>query len=73
MTALLALFLQHLPDLFQAAKSIPVVLDYIKKTRATFQETGEWSAEAESAFTNELEDLKTNPPDWWKPEHAEVP
>lgn len=68
MGALLPLFIQYLPQLFAAAKEIPTVMEYIHKTKATFEEKGEWSAEAENAFTQELESLKSNPPDWWKPE-----
>jgi hypothetical protein len=68
MPALLPLFIQVMPELFKLAKDVPVVLDYIHKSKETFQAEGEWSPEAEAVFTKELEDLKANPPDWWKPE-----
>lgn len=67
MTALLPLFIQVLPELFKVAKDVPIVFDFIKKTRQTFQQQNEWTPEAEAVFTKELEDLKgPNKPDWWK-------
>lgn len=68
MTAL-PLFIQVMPELFKLAKDVPLVLDYIRKSKEVFQQEGEWSPEAEAAFTKELQDLKDNPPDWWKPEN----
>ena len=64
-----AIILQFLPYLFEAAKSVPQILDYIRKTRQTLQATGEWSQETEDAFTAELDALEANPPPWWKPEN----
>jgi hypothetical protein len=63
-----ALLLTFLPYLFQAAKAVPQVMDYIHKTREHLQQTGEWTQEMEDSFTKELQDLQSNPPDWWKPE-----
>jgi hypothetical protein len=68
MSTLLPLFIQVMPELFKLAKDVPVVLDYVKKSKEVFQQEGEWTPEAEDTFTKELEDLKANPPDWWKPE-----
>ena len=67
---MVAIILQFLPFLFQAAKDIPEIMDYINKVRASLQQSGEWSQAAEDAYTKELQDLKDNPPDWWKPEGA---
>lgn len=66
----IALFLQFLPYLFQAAAAVPQVWDYIQKTKEHFQQKGEWDQTAEDAFTKELDDLKANPPPWWTPETA---
>ncbi len=63
-----ALLLQFLPYLFQAAQSIPEIWDFIQRTRANLQQKEEWSQELEDAYTKELQDLKDNPPAWWKPE-----
>lgn len=63
-----AIILSFLPYLFQAAKAVPQIVDFIQKTRTNLQQTGEWSQEAEDIFTKELQDLKDNPPDYAKPE-----
>lgn len=64
----LALFATFLPYLFQAAAAVPQIWDFIQKARVDFQQKGEWTQEVEDAFTAELAALKSNPPDWWKPE-----
>lgn len=63
-----AILLQFLPYLFQAAQAIPQVWDFIQKTRENLKAKGEWTQEQEDAFNQELQNLKDNPPDWWKPE-----
>lgn len=56
----MATFLVFLPYLFQAAQSVPKILEYINKMKANYQARGEWTPEADAAFTAELEN--------WKPE-----
>ncbi len=63
-----ALLLQFLPYLFQAAQSVPEILDFINRTRANLQQKDQWSQQLEDSYTQELQDLKDNPPPWWKPE-----
>lgn len=63
-----AILLQFLPYLFQAAKTIPEIYAFIQKVKVDLQQKGEWDAATETAFTAELQALKDNPPDWWKPE-----
>lgn len=69
----IALFLQFLPYLFQAAAAVPQIWEYVQKVKADFQQKGEWSQEADDAFTAELQGLKDNPPPWWKPESETPP
>ncbi len=64
----IALILQYLPYLFQAAQEVPQVLDFIKKIRANLQQDKQWPQQAEDLFTQGLQDLADNPPDWAKPE-----
>ena len=61
-----AVILQFLPYLFQAAQTIPQIMDFLNKTRENLKQTGEWNQETEDAFTAELENLKRNPPAHWK-------
>lgn len=63
---MVAIILQFLPYLFQAAQTIPEIWDYIQKVREDLKQSGEWTQEVEDAFTAELQALKDNPPDWWK-------
>lgn len=65
-----ALILQYLPYLFQAAQEIPQILDFIKKIRSNLQQDKQWTPEAEQIFTQGLQDLEDNPPDWAKPDAA---
>jgi hypothetical protein len=67
MTAL-ALFIQYLPSLIQAAQAVPELVDYIGKVRETFQQSGEWTQDQDDAFSKEINDLINNPPPQWKPE-----
>lgn len=63
-----AILLQFLPYLFQAAAAIPEIYEYIMKVKAALQQSKEWTPEMDAAFNAELQALKDNPPDWWKPE-----
>ncbi len=63
-----AIILAFLPYLFQAAQTVPEIFDFIQKVRKDLQQSGEWDQATEDAFTKELQALKDNPPDWWKPE-----
>ena len=65
---LLALFLQYLPQLMKAAVGVQEIFDYIKRVREAAKQTGEWTPEAEQAFNEEIEQLKSNPPPWWRPQ-----
>lgn len=56
----LALFLQYLPWLIKGAESIPSLIDYAKKMKSNYESRGEWTPEADAAFTAELEN--------WHPE-----
>lgn len=51
----MATFLTFLPYLVQAANSVPKIMDFILKTKENFQARGEWTADADAAFTAELE------------------
>lgn len=65
-----AILLQFLPYLFQAANTIPQIWEYIQKVKADLQQKGQWDQATEDAFNAELQNLKDNPPDWWKPENT---
>lgn len=54
----LALFLTYLPDLFAAVQSIPRILQFIQDTKANFEAKGEWTADADTAFTAEAANWK---------------
>ena len=62
------ILLQFLPYLFQAAADIPQIYDFLNRARTDLQQKNEWTPEAEQAFTQGLQNLKDNPPDWWKEE-----
>jgi hypothetical protein len=62
----IALFLQYLPQLIQAAKSVPDVVDYIKKTHEHLKQSEEWTEEQEAQFDRHLEEVTSQP--WWQPE-----
>lgn len=61
-----ALILQFLPYLFQAAKAVPEIYEFVHRTRTALQQSNEWTQEMEDNFNTELVNLKANPPDWWK-------
>ncbi len=48
------IFLKYLPYIMQAAGSIPSLLDFAKKMKANYEAKGEWTPEADVAFTQEL-------------------
>lgn len=66
MAATLALFIQYLPALIKLGAEVPSIIEYVNKMRETYKTHGEWTPEAEEAFTKELQDLKDNPPKHWK-------
>jgi hypothetical protein len=62
------LFIKNLPYLLKAAGIIPEIMEYLQKTKESLAQSAEWDQATEDAFNKELQDLKDNPPDWWKPE-----
>lgn len=64
MPAAIAIFIQFLPQLIQGGA---MIAEYVQKQKANWQSTGEWTAEAEAAFTAEIAKLKgPNKPHHWK-------
>lgn len=59
-------FMQYLPALKVAAKSVPEVMEYIKETKATLATTKEWTAENEADFNKRLEEVTSQ--EHWQPE-----
>lgn len=57
------LFIEFLPLLVKAAKSVPEVITFIQKTRERFKQDKEWDAAAEEAF-NRYKDEITSAPHW---------
>jgi len=51
----MAIFIQFLPYLIQLGQSVPRILDYVHKMKANYEARGEWTAEADQLFTEELE------------------
>jgi hypothetical protein len=68
MSAALAIFIQYLPYLIQAAQAAPEVANYIAKVREHYRQSGEWTQEQDDAFSKEINELIENPPLEWKPE-----
>jgi hypothetical protein len=66
-----ALILQFLPYLFQAAKAVPQIVDFIKAIREHLKQTGEWTPDAETVFKQSLTDLENDPA--WQPENQRLP
>ena len=64
MTAILALIIQFLPYLVQAAKTIPEIVDFVQQLRTIFARTTTWTPEAEAAFDASLETMRSDPA--WK-------
>lgn len=64
-----ALLLQFMPYLFEAAKSVPQILDYIHKQKENFQRTDEWTDEMDALYTKSLVDLGLDPA--WTPAPSE--
>ena len=56
----MATFLKYLPYLIQLGQSVPRVLEFVTKMKANYHSRGEWTPEADAAFTDELAK--------WKPE-----
>jgi hypothetical protein len=57
MPALLLLALQYLPQLAQAAGSIPKLIDYIRGIRDIAKQNGELTQEQEAQFDKHLDEL----------------
>lgn len=66
MSAIIGLIIQYLPNLIQAGKSIPEVMEFVRKTRDTLKQTKELTPEEEAAF-DAYEDQITSQ-EHWKPE-----
>ena len=47
-------FLKYLPYLIQLGQSIPRIMEFIQKMKANYEARGEWTPEADAAFTEEL-------------------
>lgn len=61
MTAILALVLKFLPYLVDAAKTIPQIIDFVSELRTIFARTKTWTPEAEKAFDDSLEAMRSDP------------
>lgn len=66
MGTVIALFLQHLPSLVSAAKSVPTIVTYIKETKTALSQSKEWTPEQEAEFDKHVEEVTSQP--WWTPE-----
>lgn len=66
MNTVIQLFLQYLPSLVNAARSVPTIVTYIKETKAQLERTDEWTAEEEAEFDRHVEEVTSQP--WWTPE-----
>lgn len=66
MIALIPIFLQYLPQLVKAAQSIPELIGYIQRTKATLSTTGEWTPEQQAEYDKHVEEITSQP--HWQPE-----
>jgi hypothetical protein len=61
MTAILALIIQFLPYLTQAAKTIPEIIDFVQQLKTIFARKAIWTTEAAAAFDASLEAMRSDP------------
>lgn len=66
MTALISIFLDYLPQLVQAAKTIPEIIGFIQRTKATLETTQEWGPTEQAAYDREVETITSQP--HWQPQ-----
>lgn len=68
---IVAIFLQYLPQLVQAAKTIPEIIGFIQRTKATLETTEEWTAAEQAAYDREVETITSQP--HWKSDESPQP
>ena len=68
MTALIGIIISYLPTLIKAAKSVPDVMEFIKKVQSHLKQTNEWTANQEEEFNKRLEEVTSQ--EHWKPEQS---
>lgn len=61
-----AILLTYLPYLFEAAKSVPQILNYIHAVRENAKQTNEWTTEMEEAYSISLVQMGLDPA--WQPQ-----
>jgi hypothetical protein len=61
MTAILALVIQFLPYLTQAAKAVPEIIDFVEQLKAIFERKDIWTPEAATAFDGSLQAMRSDP------------
>ena len=66
MGALIGIIVSYLPALLQAAKSVPDVLEFVKKVQSHLKQTKEWTEAQEREFDARLEEVTSKP--HWRPE-----
>lgn len=65
-TAIIGIIVEYLPVLMKAVKSVPEVMDFVKRVQEHLKQTKEWSAEQEAEFDRRLEEVTSKP--HWQPE-----
>lgn len=66
MGSIISTFMEYLPTLLNAAKTVPQVLEYVNQQKATLQTTAEWTPGQEAEFNKRLEEVTAQP--HWQPE-----
>lgn len=64
--AIIGIIIEFLPALTKAAKSVPDVMNFIKKVQEHLKQTKEWTEDQEEAFNRHLEQVTSQ--EHWKPE-----
>lgn len=66
-----AIILQYLPYLFEAAKAVPQIMNYISAVRTNLKQTGEWTNEMEASYLASLDQMGLDPA--WQPDPITAP
>lgn len=64
-----AIILQYLPYLFEAAKSVPQIMNYITAVRTNLRQTNEWTDEMETEYDKSLTAMEADPA--WTPDQKQ--
>jgi hypothetical protein len=57
MGILISTFLEYLPILVKAAKSVPEIVGFIQRTQKTLSEDAEWTAADQARFDAQVESI----------------